>query len=119
MSGTTLRLSPRDVLAYWWMWAAGYAKLVLGQDEEALAWLRRAIEANRSFPSSYFHLAATLAQLGRIEQARDAAKAGFALNPGFAIRRAQEAGAALDNPIYLTQRERVFDGWRKIGIPEG
>lgn len=46
-----LRISPRDILAYPWMMFAGFAKLLLHSDADALAWLRRSIEANRNFPS--------------------------------------------------------------------
>ena len=49
-----LRLSPRDTLAYIWMTCAGVAKNHLGSWEQAVAWFRRAIEANRNYPSAYF-----------------------------------------------------------------
>ena len=49
-----LRLSPRDMLAYIWMTIAGIAKLHLGSWEQAVAWCRRAIEANRNYPHSHF-----------------------------------------------------------------
>src|SRR5271165_676451 len=58
-----LRLSPRDTWAYIWMTRAGLAKLQLGSWEQAVAWYRRSIEANRNFPIAYFSLAAALAQL--------------------------------------------------------
>ena len=45
-----LRLSPRDTWAYIWMTRAGLAKLQLGGWEQAVAWYRRSIEANRNFP---------------------------------------------------------------------
>jgi hypothetical protein len=45
-----LRLSPRDIYTYVWMCFAGIAKLWLGADAEAVAWLRRSVEANRNFP---------------------------------------------------------------------
>ena len=76
-----LRLSPRDTLAYIWMTYAGVAKLQLGSYEQAAAWFRRSIEANRNYPTPYFLLAAALAQLGRLDEARSAVKAGLALNP--------------------------------------
>ena len=88
-----LRLSPRDTMAYIWMGIAGSAKNHLGSYEQAVAWCRRAIEANRNYPIAYFHLAAALAQLGRLDEARSAVKAGLALNPAFTISRAR---AALD-----------------------
>ena len=51
-----LRLSPRDTLAYIWMTIAGMAKNHLGSWEQAVAWFRRAIEANRNYPHAYFHV---------------------------------------------------------------
>ena len=49
-----LCLSPRDTLAYIWMTTAGLAKLHLGSWEQAVAWCRRAIEANQNYPLAYF-----------------------------------------------------------------
>ena len=114
-----LRLSPRDTMAYIWMTTAGVAKLHLGSYEQAVAWFRRAIEANRNYPYRYFMLAAALAQLGRLDEARSAVKAGLALNPAFSISRARAAWTAMsDDPTYLAQLEPIFDGMRKAGVPE-
>ena len=60
-----LRLSPRDTIAYIWTHIAGIAKNHLCLYEQAVAWFRRSIEANRNFPQGYFFMAAALAQLGR------------------------------------------------------
>ena len=49
-----LRLSPRDTMAYIWMSIAGGAKNHLGSWEQAVAWFRRAIEANRNYPHPAF-----------------------------------------------------------------
>jgi tetratricopeptide (TPR) repeat protein len=114
-----LRLSPRDTLAYTWMMHAGVAKLHLGSWERADAWLRRAIEANRNFPPPYFWLAATLAQLGRLDEAHSAVKSGLALNPAFTVSRARAAWTAMsDDPTYLTTLEPILEGLRKAGVPE-
>ena len=113
-----LRLSPRDTIAYTWMTFAGDAKLYLGSDEEAVAWFRRAIETNRSYSLHISLSAAALAHLGRLDEARAAVKAGLALNPTFTIRRFR-AGTSSDNPTFLAQRERIYDGMRKAGVPEG
>ena len=114
-----LRLSPRDTMAYTWMSAAGGAKLHLGSYEQAVTCFRRAIAANRNFPQAYFWLAAALAQLGRLDEARSAVKAGFALNPTFAISRARAAHTARsDNPTYLANLEPIVEGLRKAGVPE-
>jgi len=113
-----LRLSPRDMHAYLWMATAGFAKLLLGRAEEAAVWVLRSIDANRNYPNAHFFLAAAQAHLGRMSEAQAAVQAGLALNPTFTIRRFR-AGAVSDNPTYLTQRERIYDGMRRAGVPEG
>jgi tetratricopeptide (TPR) repeat protein len=114
-----LRLSPRDTLAYIWMSVAGDAKNHLGSWEQAVEWFRRAIEANRNYPTLYFNLAATLAHLGRLVEAHSAILAGRALNPAFSISRARAARTARsDNPMYLAQLERILEGMRIAGVPE-
>jgi TolB-like protein/class 3 adenylate cyclase len=115
-----LRLSPRDSLSYTWMSNAGWAKLHLGSYEQAVAWCRRAIEANRNYPPAHFNLAAALAQLGRLDEARSAVRAGLALNPAFTISRRRASWAAQsDDPTYLARLEPILDGLRKAGMPEG
>ena len=117
--GEALRLSPRDALAYLWMNWAGVAKNYLGSYEQAVAWFRRAIEANRNFPHPYFVLGVALALLGRLDEARSAVKAGLALNPAYSISRARAAYAAMsDDPTHLAQLERLLEDMRKAGVPE-
>ena len=113
-----LRLSPRDTTVYLWLQIAGYAKFLVGSDEEAVALLRRSIETNRNNPLVHFQLAAALAHLGQLIEARAATQAGLALNPTFTIARFR-AMPSSDNPTYLAQRERFIDGMRKAGVPEG
>ena len=113
-----LRLSPRDSFAYQWIASVAATKLNLGADAEAAQWARRSIEANRNFPLAHFWLAAALAQLGRLDEARQAIQPGLALAPGFTLAR-YRAGVQSDNPTYLAQRERIIEGMRKAGVPEG
>jgi TolB-like protein/class 3 adenylate cyclase len=112
------RLSPRDTGVSSWMYIIGGAKGLLGRHEEAIAWFRRSIEANRTNPSVHFHLAASLALMGRLEEARAAAAAGLALNPKFTIAWFQTFPFG-DNPTYLGGRNQLVDGMRKAGLPEG
>ena len=114
-----LRLSPRDNQAAAWMTAVGAAKIQLGADAEAAAWLRRSIEANRNFAFGHFSLAAALGLLGALDEARTAVNAGLALDPGFTIRRRAVASRQSDHPIYLAGRERICEGMRLAGVPEG
>ena len=59
----------------------GFAKLWHGADAEAVAWLRRGLEANRNYSVAHFHLAAALARLGELDEARATVQAGLALDP--------------------------------------
>jgi tetratricopeptide (TPR) repeat protein len=114
-----LRLSPRDPAAYAWMTIAAGAQFQLGGIEQAVAWYRRSIEANRNYPYAHFALAAALMQLGRTEDAHTAIEAGLALNPAFTLARARVAWTAMsDHPTYLASIEPVLDGLRKAGVSE-
>ena len=112
-----LRLNPHDTLAYQWCSIAGRAKLYLGKEEQAIAWLRRSIEINRNYPISHFFLAAALARLGRLPEARSEARTGLTVNPTFTISRFR-ASAPTDNPTAAAGLERIIDGLRKAGVPE-
>ena len=108
-----LRLSPRDSFAWLWLHFAGAAKLNLGSEEEAVALFRRSIENNRTIPLTHFFLAATLANLGRLEEARAEAKTGLALDPGISIGRFRRSGQ-----FNYPNGERLMEGMRKAGVPE-
>ena len=117
--GEALRLSPRDAMAYIWMHIAGMAKNHLCLYEQAVAWSRRAIEANRNYPTANFFLGVALAELGRLDEARSAVKAGVALNPAFTISGVRAAWTARsDDPTFLAGFERILEGMRKAGVPE-
>src|SRR5262249_17312583 len=112
-----LRLSPRDTKAYLWIHFIGIAKLQIGADAEAVAWLRKGLDANRNHPPGHLFLAAALALCGELSQARAAALAGLALDPAFTIHRLQ-ISASSDNATYLTKRKRMYEGMRMAGVPE-
>jgi tetratricopeptide (TPR) repeat protein len=112
-----LRLSPRDTGAFRWLQFGGFAQLQLGNDAEALTWLRKGIEANRNYPMTHFGLATALAFLGRLDEACAAVQAGLALDPSFTIRRYR--GTPNNNPTFLAGRARICKGMRMAGVPEG
>jgi TolB-like protein/Tfp pilus assembly protein PilF len=113
-----LRLSPRDTEAYSWMISAGLSKLQLAADAEAVARFRRSVEINRNHPRVNFYLAAALAHLGRLDEARSAVQAGLALDLTFTLSRFR-TNVPSDNPNYLAGRERILEGMRIAGVPEG
>ncbi len=112
-----IRLSPRDWMMHAWCVVAGAAKLYLGQDHEAIPWLQRSMEANRSYPLPHFYLAVAYAHQGKRADARREIEAGLALDPAFTLHRFRES-AYSDDPVYLAQRERLYEGLRKAGLPE-
>jgi tetratricopeptide (TPR) repeat protein len=112
-----LRISPRDTFASRWMGFVGIAKSYVGRHEEAIVWLNRSIEMNTNLPIFQFNLASALARNGRLEEAREAARAGLELNPSFTIVRFRSM-ALSDNPAYLAGRERAYEGMRLAGVPE-
>ena len=113
-----LRISPRDTSAGAWTGVVGFAKLHSGRDEEAVAWLSRSVEHNPNNPLYHFCLAAARGRVGRIEEAREAARTGLELEPNFSSARLRRSMTFSDNPIWLAGRERLYDGFRKAGLPE-
>jgi tetratricopeptide (TPR) repeat protein len=115
------RLSPRDTFAFVWMGWVGVAKLHLNADTEAVAWLRRSLGANRNFSVAHFLLAAALVRIAELDQAQAAVQAGLVLDPSFTIRRLVDNVRArgLTDPAYLAGVERVAEGMRLAGVPEG
>ena len=116
-----LRLSPRDSFASVWLLMAGGAKLTLGADEEAVAWLRRSIELNRNWPFVHFFLAAALANLGKLDEAQGETRVGLTLNfdfhnPAFPRRPGER------QPDFLGRKgahhRRHAEGWRARGVSD-
>ena len=101
-----------------WLMIAASAKLLAGHDEEAVAGLSRSIKLDPNEPMRHIYLAAALAHLGRMVEAREAARVGLELNPGFTIAW-DRAARPSDRPVFLESRERVYEGMRLAGVPEG
>jgi len=106
-----LRLSPRDTAAHRWMVYVGIAKALLGADAEAVIWISRGIDLNRNYSHAHFFLAAALARLGKLDEARAAVNAGLTLDPSFTIHRCRG--------VIGTWGERPVEGMRLAGVPEG
>ena len=112
------RISPIDGVTFLWKYIDGLAKLYLGADAEAAELFRESIDGSRNFPLNHFHNAAALALIGRQSEAEAEVKTGLAIAPDFTLAGFR-ASAESDNPVYLAQRERVIEGMRKAGVPEG
>jgi len=113
-----MRLSPRDPLLFQWHFFVGVGELFLGRVVHGIESLRKSVEINPNWGLSQFILAAALALAGLLEEAAEVRAVAQRLVPNFTIARFR-AGAASDNPVYLTQREHLYRGLRLAGVPEG
>lgn len=112
-----MRLSPRDPLLPAWQSIVGMAHLHLGHDEQAIAWLSRAVDANPKGPTARIFLTAALGAGGRIDEARRQLVELKRLVPPLTIARFRAAEIS-DDPTFMRQRERLYEGLRRAGLQE-
>ena len=108
----------RHTFSFRWFYYVGLAKLLHGADADAVVWLRRSIETYRDFFLPHFLLASALALQGQLDQAKAAAETGLLYFADFTIRR-YRTNAPSNNQAFLAERERIYDGMRIAGVPEG
>jgi TolB-like protein/Flp pilus assembly protein TadD len=113
-----IRLSPRDPGLDRWCALLGIADLFLGRLELALDRLRKSVEINPNVAMSQFFLAAASALSGRAAEAREARNAGLRLDPNFNVARFRNERRS-ENPTFLAQRERIYEGLSLAGVPDG
>ena len=112
-----LRLSPRDARLFSFMVVIAAAHLLAGRDQEAVAWARRSIAARPYYSIPYAWLAAAAANTGDMATAREAIAEFKRLQPDYSLAkfRAEKHG---DNPQFLAQRERFYQGLQLAGLAE-
>lgn len=110
-----MRLSPLDP-----NWSAsakfgmGSALCWAGRPEEALPWVRRALQYRPDFAGIHRLLIVVLWLTGRHVEAREAARRYVEMLPGFSLRHARRV-----SPVRGTSgHERYFDALREVGLPE-
>lgn len=113
-----IRLSPRDPGLDRWYALLGIADLFLGRLKTALERLRKSVEMNPNVAIMQFFLAAASALSGRIDEASAARDAGLRLDPNFTVARFRDERRS-QNSVFLTQRERIYEGLRLAGVPPG
>ena len=96
----------------------GLAKVQLGADAEAVTWFRRSVEANRKFPVRIS--ISPPPWRGSVSST----KRGPRLVRGLRSIRVSPYAATdvlciSDNPTYRAGRERLIEGMRLAGVPEG
>jgi TolB-like protein/class 3 adenylate cyclase/Flp pilus assembly protein TadD len=113
-----IRLSPHDSNLGEWYVSIGIAWFMMDRLEEAIIWLRRSTEANPELGINYSALASACSLAGRNEEAGDALSAYIGLHPKLTINTLRSSPRYSDHPVYLTWRERFYEGLRKAGLPE-
>jgi class 3 adenylate cyclase/TolB-like protein/Tfp pilus assembly protein PilF len=115
---TALRLSPRDPVANLWQFWMCYLYNSLAQWEQAIDWCNKSIVSDAQFWFPYVGLAAAKAAAGHDKEAKDAVAELLKLHPGYTVQDFARS-RPIDDPTLNAQYERVGEGLRKAGLPEG
>jgi tetratricopeptide (TPR) repeat protein len=114
-----MRLSPPDPYLYVFYAQHGLGYMMLGDDQRALASLRRAVANNPEFPTPLAYLAAVLALTGEAAEARQTLERYLSLPRTRSRTIADWTNMGLsDHPAYMALRRRIHEGLRKAGLPE-
>jgi tetratricopeptide (TPR) repeat protein len=112
------RLSPHDPLLPNWQYWMCHIHTHLGHWEEAIEWCSKAVAGGGPGEYSLVDLAAANAWAGHDKEAQDAAAQLLRVSPGFTV----QGWAGIhwtDDPTFNPQYQRIVEGLRKAGVPEG
>jgi TolB-like protein/class 3 adenylate cyclase/cytochrome c-type biogenesis protein CcmH/NrfG len=113
-----IRLSPRDPMLFIGYFGFGWAQFLLGNDDQAAEMLRKSIALNPGYSPAHLFLTAAYALQDRIEEAHEAHAAYLRTNPAVNNITLLRTHALSTHPVYLAQRERLYEGMRRAGMPE-
>jgi tetratricopeptide (TPR) repeat protein len=114
---TALRLSPRDTGVPFWQLDICALHAHLAQWDRAIEWCNKSIANNETW-WALVYLAAANAWAGHNKEAKEAAAQLQKDNPGFTTQK--WAGIHwTDDPTFNVQYQRITEGLRKAGLPEG
>jgi len=108
-----MRLSPFDPWAFAAFDAQAMSHFVRGRYEEALSAAYKSVQANPAHSITYVQLAAALAKLGRLAEARAAAARVLELHPSFRYSRQFEGVNCA--PVLAQPLEEAL---RDVGLPQ-
>ena len=114
-----MRLSPRDPIFFVFEFNKAFALSMLGQDEQAIEWFRRASAAAPEWPLPQALLAASLALTGNEGEEREVLHRYLSLK-STDIKTLQQLREQLpsDNKTFLAYAARMREGLRRAGMPE-
>ena len=114
---TALRLSPRDPLKNIWMYWMCHSYTHQADWAKAVAWCERSV-SEVPYWQAYIDLAAANAWLGRPDKARESMEMVLKLMPGYTVQKWASADWSR-NPTFLIEYQRIVEGLRMAGLPEG
>jgi adenylate cyclase len=112
------RLSPRDPNVPWWQFYTCALHASLAHWEQAISWCEKSVANNAQAWYPLVVLAAANAWAGRDEEAKEAAGQLQKVYPGFTVQTWSGIHWS-DDPTFNTQNQRIIEGLRKAGLPEG
>jgi adenylate cyclase len=117
---TALRLSPRDPIRHVWEWFLCDANVHLADWAKAAEWCQKSIATNAGYWPPYLDLAAADGWLGRNADAKAATASLHKLMPGVTVQTfLAQCDEISDNPTLVGELQRIGEGLRKAGLPEG
>jgi adenylate cyclase len=112
-SEQALRMSPRDPFNTYVCGGIAAAHYVAHRYEDAIKWIREAIRLRPEIPGLHRMLCASLAQAGRVEEAKAAMKVLLQLQPDISITWIRQSVPYAPDPM-----EHFIEGMRKAGVRE-
>lgn len=110
-------LSPRDPLRSVFYSGIARARIAIGDDALAIEAARQGIADNRDHPHNYAVLAAALAHLGRMDEAKAALREFQRVQPGITVARYRQVTTS-NEPAAVKTAARLLAGLAKAGLPE-
>ncbi|HEY1980347.1 MAG TPA: tetratricopeptide repeat protein, partial [Xanthobacteraceae bacterium] len=117
-----IALSPRDPYAGTFYWVIGRAYFVMQNYDDAIVWLRKAVEVRPNVWYSRAYLLAAYAHMGRHEQPEGRAALSDYVGQfsGYTMQRIRdlyEKELPHTAPVMQTSIQALYDGLQKVGIP--
>jgi adenylate cyclase len=111
---TAMRLSPSDPWMFDFMHCMGIGSFALGRYEEAARWCRRSLQRRPDYVGARVGLAASLVELGRLDEARAVTAEIARAHPEISLQQ-----LALDMAVFEPDlAQRVLAALRRAGLRE-
>ncbi len=108
------RMNPREPLSVFFSFAPmGAAHYLAGTYDEAIRWALQAVKLRPSYPAGHRILCASLAQTGRLEEAKAAFAELQRLQPDISVSWVRRWVPYTKEPM-----EKFIEGLRKAGLPD-